>query len=501
LKRFSLPILLISGFLLSFSFAPYSLSFLSWFCLIPLFWIIENNSYKRIFIFSFLFGFVFYLSLLWWLYFLVVPLPKGVPLLLFIGVTLLCGYLSLYIAIFSIGTKYLGLFFSPLLWAVLEWIRGKSAIGFPWELLGTSQISYPPLIQFASFSGVYGVSAWIVWINMLLYFIIKKRRKVAVIGLLLSFILPLLYGKIRMEPGRNFIKVGVVQPNVSPEEKGDRGTIESLFSDLLDMTREITKERPSLLVYPETATLVNIERNSKYKERLQRILDTTGTTLITGTPLWDYEGDRFHYYNGAVLIKPHKGITQRYRKIKLVPFSERMPYSELLPFLKTFNKSLSGGDFSFGKDYTIFHLPEGDFAVLICFESIFPDFVQRFAHKGADFLVNITNDGWFGKTPGPYQHAEMALMRTVENGIPLIRCANNGLSLLADGYGRVLKRTGLFKKEILTGDIPGPLKPTFYNRYGNIFILISLISLIAGMILRWRGFISSASSSSSSSST
>lgn len=484
MKKFPLLILLISGFLLSFSFAPYSLSFLSWFSLIPLFWIIENDSYKRTFLFSFLFGLAFYLSLLWWLYFLVVPLPKGVPLLLFIGVTLLCGYLALYIAIFSIGTKYLGLLFSPFLWAVLEWIKGKSAIGFPWELLGTSQISYPPLIQFASFSGVYGVSAWIVWINILIYFIIKKRRRVAVIGLLLSFILPLLYGRIRMEPERNFIRVGVVQPNVSPEEKGDRETAELLFSDLLDMTRKLTKEKPYLLVYPETATLVNIERNSKYRERLQEILDTTEATLITGTLLWRYEEDGFHYYNGAALIKPHKGITQKYRKIKLVPFSERMPYSELFPFLKTFNRSLSGGDLSFGREYTLFHLPEGDFAVLICFESIFPDFVQKFTHRGVEFLVNITNDGWFGRTPGPHQHAEMAVMRTVENGVPLIRCANNGISLLADGYGRILKKTELFKKETLTGNIPRPLKPTFYSRYGNIFVFLSLFLLLIGVVLK-----------------
>ncbi|MEO0124788.1 MAG: apolipoprotein N-acyltransferase, partial [candidate division WOR-3 bacterium] len=123
---------------------------------------------------------------------------------------------------------------------------------------------------------------------------------------------------------------------------------------------------------------------------------------------------------------------------------------------------------------TIFQTPFGKFSCLICFESIFPDLTREFALRGADILVNITNDGWFGKTLGPYQHCELALMRSLELGKPLLRSANNGISLICDPYGRVVRKTKLFTKEILFGLLPKPLPPTVYQKFGDWFILLSL---------------------------
>ncbi len=480
--KFDLLILFVSAVALSFAFAPYPLRFLAFFSLVGLFMIIEKYPPKKVFLLGFFFGFFSSLSLLWWLYLLVVPLASWVKWLMYLGVTVLCAYLGLYTALFAWATRRLGLWVAPFIWAIVEFIRTKSQIAFPWTLLGYSQTPYVPIIQFASFTGVYGISAWVVLVNLCVYLTIKNYRK-AWIGLLLAFIIPLGYGFLTIRKNQEWKKVAIIQPNVGPNEKGDPRTRNYQFNDLIGLTRTALTEHPTLLVYPETATLSNIVRNFQFQQVLVNLVDSFQVSLITGSPLWDYD-DRFEFYNGAVLFVPHRGIVGEYRKMRLVPFSEKIPYSDVFKFLKKVDLEGVVGDFNFGKDYTVFPLPEGDFSVLICYEAIFPDLTRQFTKRGADFLINITNDGWFGRTPGPYQHCEMAVMRTVENGVPLIRDANNGISLIADSYGRVLAKTGLFTKAILVGSLPHPKSFTFYRRFGDIFIVICGFLVLTALILK-----------------
>jgi len=128
---------------------------------------------------------------------------------------------------------------------------------------------------------------------------------------------------------------------------------------------------------------------------------------------------------------------------------------------------LGQADFSPGKELVIFNNPKGRFAVLICFESIFPDLVRRFVIKGADFLVNITNDAWWGKTSGPFQHSQIAVFRAIENRISIARCANSGVSMFIDPYGRTYQKTKIFIRETVIGQIPPKKQTTFYTRYGD----------------------------------
>ncbi len=435
-----------------------------------------------------LFGAAFALFHLWWLYFLIIPIEPATKILLYLGVTILFFYLGLYAAVFSVVTKYLGVAFAPLVWAVMEFIRTKSEIGFPWGFLGYTQTPYVPIVQLASIFGVYGLSAWVLWINVVIYWILTKRHRLTyLIILIISFVLPIGYGRLRMKELPTALKVGIVQPNVGPNEKGDYQSRTRLTSELLGLIGRAMQGKPDLIILPETATLSDITRNKVLRDTIQSMVDSNNVYLFTGTPL--YTPGSPIYYNGAVLFKPGQtGFTEIYRKIHLVPFSEKIPYADKVPL---FRKIETGdmGDCTPGKEYILFTIQNSNvksqkFGCLICFESILPDLTRGFTERGADMLINITNDGWFGKTPGPYQHCELAILRSVENGVPLVRCANNGISLIADPYARIKSRTKLLTQAVVIDSVPSPLKPTFYRRYGDVFIYFAIGIIGAGIVIK-----------------
>jgi apolipoprotein N-acyltransferase len=463
---------------LNLAFSPFPFRFFAYFSLVPLFYLIERSSLKKALFYSFLFFFLFALFHLWWLYFLVVPVLEKTRFLLYLGVFVLFLYFGLYGLVFGLGVKKFGLFIAPLLWAVLEFIRTKSEIGFPWGLLGYTQTPYLPLIQFASITGVYGLSAFVVFLNLIIYQLLFTGKKRWAISLILAFLIPLSYGLLRLRRAEDNFKVAIIQPNVSPNEKGDRSTIEENIRSLLHLTQEALKENPFLLIYPETASLFDLTKDNWLRDEFLKISQTHRVYILIGTPIYEEKA----YFNGAVLIDPENGITGIYKKIHPVPFSERIPYIDKFPIFKPF-ATADMGNFTPGKEFTVFSLSRAKASCLICFESIFPDLTREFVTRGADLLVNITNDGWFGKTPGPYQHCELAVMRSVELGKPLLRSANNGISLITDPYGRVIKRTELFRQDILFGFAPKPLPSTLYQRFGDLFAFFSFtIIIIYGLV-------------------
>jgi len=521
--------LILSAFALSFAYAPFGARFLAYFSLIPLLLLIHKYSYKKVFWYGLIFGGAFALFHLWWLYFLIVPVEPVTKILLYLGVTVLFFYLGLYTAVFSIATKFLGIIFAPLVWAVLEFIRTKSEIGFPWGFLGYTQTPYIPIVQLSSIFGVYGLSTWVIWINLVILWIFQKKHKLTYLAILImSFILPVGFGLIRTNVGvtaQPQLKVAIVQPNVGPNEKGNYESRTRLTNELITLINKAREQKPDLIILPETATLVDITRNTELQQRLQSIVDSNNVYLFTGTPL--YKPDSPIYYNGAVMFEPRPELIKRlqierlkdnlrifqssnleidpvppvikegipksfdkiYRKIHLVPFSERIPYADKIPL---FRKIETGdmGDCTPGKEYTIFKLQtpnskfQINFACLICFESILPDLARGFTKRDADMLVNITNDGWFGKTPGPHQHCELAILRSVENGVSLVRCANNGISLIADPFGRTKSRTKLFTQTVVIDSVASPLHSTFYRRYGDIFIYFAMVLIVIGIVIK-----------------
>jgi len=413
-----------------------------------------------------------------------VPVEPVTRVLLCFGVALLFVYFGLYTAIFALLVRRLGLWAAPLIWPLLEFVKDLGQVAFPWDLLGYSMTPYLPFIQPAALGGVYLVSSWVVLINLLLYrhvcFAVAKEavpvaRRVAYgAGLVVTFAAPYVFAYLHVKPTEHWFNVSIVQPNVSPLEKGDRSSRERIYADLLGLTAYAGLTRPALIVCPETATLVDVtEEDSEIGGRMHALVDSLGIDVFTGTPLYDSAAS--NYSNGAVLLRPGEGsVAQRYRKMRLVPFSEKIPYSDAVPFLRKFIGTRDMGNWIIGTRPTVFDWSEGTLSCLICYEAIFPDLAREFVRRGADLLVVVTNDGWFGRLPGSSQHAELAVMRAVEQGVPMVRSANNGISFIVDPYGRVVKKTELFVKSVLRGPVWKPIAPTPYRRFGDWFIVLCL---------------------------
>jgi len=244
---------------------------------------------------------------------------------------------------------------------------------------------------------------------------------------------------------------------------------------LARMTREI--RGVEMIVWPETAVPLYVTHSSTYLDTIAALAAEAGAHILTGFPDYQRGENGITYYNSAMLVSPDRGPVREYRKIHLVPFGEMIPYEDRISFLKNIN--FGEGDFSPGRFYEVFQVGSRKFSVAICFEAIYPSLVRKFVARGAGFIVNITNDEWFGASAGPYQHAEMAVMRSVECRVGLARCANTGLSMLVDPYGRVTRRTELFTRDTLVGDVAEGSGRTPYRRAGHLVDLGLLVVPLA----------------------
>lgn len=458
--------------MLSFSFAPYPTRFLAFIALVPLFWLIDGT--KKPFLYGYLFGVGLGAGQVWWLVSQTFPLYPLIRFLLVVGVILLSAFLGLFPGLFASLTKRLGLWTAPLIWPAVEMIRELTDLAFPWELLGYSLTPWPVFTQTASLAGVYGLGALIVLVNLSVYQLLKNlkdSRKVLVWSGVLAgtFVFMLGFGLIRLGTARNekAFRAALVQPNVPTVLKGSRNLYDSLITAMLAQTRDAGRFAPDLILYPETATLVDLTKPAPYTEPYLALTDSLNVYLATGIPHTLREDGRLRFANSATLVHPDGSVDSLYIKIRLAPFGETIPFENILPFLGKID--VQGGHHYRGKDYVVYRDAPQPFSFLICYEAIFPLLTRNFVHRGARMLAAVTNDVWFGQLQGPAQHAEMAVMRTVENGVPMIRAANNGISMIVDPYGRVLASSQLLEKTIVAGDVPRATGPTIYTRFGFLF--------------------------------
>jgi apolipoprotein N-acyltransferase len=348
----------------------------------------------------------------------------------------------------------------PFVWAVLEWIQSNLFGGFGWALLGYSQYKNLPLIQVADFSGVYGVSFLIIMINSAIYRAMKKSfREIIMSAIILTMALSYGFLRLNEKNGEEAIKISVVQGNIPQEEKWDPGNSEYILDRYANLTRAASEDGPDLIVWPETSFPGFLFIDRMLTDEIMYITNEINTPLLLGA---NTEED-LKSFNSAVLLSPGKDFPDKYDKIHLVPFGEYVPFSDSFPLLR---RLVLGefGEFTAGKEFKIFDLEDKDlkmkvdFAVLICFEDIFPELAREFVRRGARFLVIITNDAWYGRSGAPYQHAACSVFRAIENRIPVVRCANTGYSCFIDSKGRIYdsvkeNKTNLFITGYKTSDI------------------------------------------------
>lgn len=484
LKRPHWQLALLSGILVGLSYPPLHLGFFAWFGFIPLIHIWLNTkpgqAAKLAFLASITTNFI---SLHW------IGFNSGAGFLpVFASLVGAILYLGIFWSVLGYFVSFMqersskGLIVLPFAWVTMELIRSLGALGFPWINLGLTQTEYLSLIQIADITGSYGISFWVVLINIGFYLtIISKDKRKHFILTSLIFVLVFGFGLIRIniinvvntEP----VSIAITQPNINPDEKWDPESREENFELMHGLLDSALNLNPDLVLWPESAVPAYL-RLSNYRRRpITEKLAKYNISLLSGTVdrIIDKYGEKI-YYNSTIFIKPD-GSTKMYNKVHLVPFAEYIPLSEKFPSLKKLN--FGQGNFSHGTEYTIFELDSIKFSNIICYESSMPKTVRRFVKNGAQFITIQANDGWLGNSAGPYQHFELAKLRAIENRVPIVRCANTGISGVIDPIGIVQHKIPLGMKSIITVDILPAQNLTFYTKYGEVFaILCIIISLI-----------------------
>jgi apolipoprotein N-acyltransferase len=490
----------LSSLLLILSFPNFNLWISAWFGFVPLFFVLENRPKTEAFLLSFFTGIIFWSGIIYWLIHVTLP-----------GTIILILYLALYFGVFGLAvsrysllaTRYSALII-PSLWVILEYIRAHLFTGFPWALLGYSQYLNLPIIQIADLTGAWGVSFLVVMVNAAIYSVIGCR--LSVIGARLKYLLlpilclivTLIYGyyKTYRTPNTEHripIKISVIQGNIPQELKWQPEVSRYISDKYSRLTEQASKTAPDLIIWPEASSPGLLGASDAVFKDIFSLAKKIKTPLVIGAVVRDSE----RYFNSALLVNSFGEIVDRYDKLHLVPFGEYIPLKKVLPFLETI---VPIGDITPGREYTIFKIPNpksqipnskitNNFAVLICFEDLFPELSRQFVLKGAQFLVNITNDAWYKKTGAAAQHFQASVFRAVENRVFLVRSANTGVSGFIDPSGRIISKVSdkfardIFIDGIDTRKITISKKPlTAYTRYGDIFIVVCVLFVLYGII-------------------
>jgi len=496
---------LLSGVLLVAAFPPIGLGAAAFFALTPLLFALFRRRYTRgeAFRAGYWMGIVFFLLLMWWILKLLPWAGVTIPWLMVPSLIILTLYLSLYPGFFCLllsalsrGKAVAAFFLTPSLWILLELARSRGELAFPWGVIGYGLARNVHFIQTAAWVGLFGVGFLVVTANALFAAALlarsKPRRTVLMaLGVLLVAGMGLHGWKTVSnysppESARS-VSVGVVQPNVSLEVKWKPEFEDSTFRLIDRLARIAAGGGAELIVFPETCAPVYIHHEKAAMRRLQFLSGELGVPIFIGfldAKRVD-EQAQVDVYNSSGLFTPDGGMRQ-YNKSHLLPFGEALPFSWKFRALRKLNFGQS--NFMRGGPQPPIESPVGSLGPLICFESIFPELSRHFVREGATLLVNITNDGWFGDTPGPHQHAEMCLYRAVENRRYLVRSANTGVSMVVDPMGRMLNSIGMDREGILIEPVQLLTTETFYTRHGEWTVLItSLLFAIVGIVLgRWR---------------
>ncbi len=386
------------------------------------------------------------------------------------------------------------------IWVTMEMILGRLLSGFPWDFLGVSQYKMLPIIQVAAFAGVYGVSFLIIWFSasLLLAGLALTRLPLSAATIsrnwLWEIMLPMLtiavvalYGisSIRSyRPPSETTRIALIQPSIPQTLIWDESENETRFRQLISLSERALTKNADILVWPE-ASVPNMLRHHDAtakgvielvkKHKAWAILGSDDAELRPGGTMRDID-----YFNSAFAISPEGELTAMYKKRQLVIFGEYIPFVKLLPFMKYLSPAGEAG-FTPGSAPVPFHLESlGVIAsVLICFEDTFPHLVRDYVEPNTDVLVNLTNNGWFGESAAQWQHAATAVFRAVENRVPLVRCANNGLTCWVDPIGRMHEvyfpdSRDIYKVGYKIAEVPvlgpGELRAlTFYTRHGDVF--------------------------------
>jgi len=486
-----------SAALLIFSFPDFNLWPLAWIALVPLFLIVARRTQPwRCFLLGWLFGTLFFYGSCYWLTYSMIHFGGIQPWLAFLlllpGAVLLGifpGVFTLVLARLIRNRETSALFLAPLLWSALEWGRLETT-GQLWNAIGYSQAYHPLLIQTARWGGVYVVGFFIVFVNAAIAFVILKRsaRALLISATLITLTALLVLLANRTSPsGQRSLKneaeaiVVAIQPNVPMEIVKSDEDVRKLTARHFEMSESALQQlpddgKPRLVIWPESPMNFAYGGDSPLRERLTAFVKANNTSVLLNS---QEVAPKDGIYNSALLINQEGRLVAQYDKIRLLPFGEYVPLPEWLPGAGLIRAMV--GDFTPGSNYGLMPIGTVRAGVFICIESAYPSIARRFTGEGADVLINISNDGYLGPTAVMRQHLANAVFRAVEDGRPLLRVTNTGITAFITSAGEVQDETQGFRPEVRTWTIVrASTAPTFYAAHGDLFVAgCALISLLA----------------------
>ncbi|MBW6516097.1 MAG: apolipoprotein N-acyltransferase [Candidatus Cloacimonetes bacterium] len=494
----------LAALLLGLSRYPLKLNFLAFFAFLPLLFLLQQASslrLKKIVKIALSFSTVYTLVALYWIS--VVTLPG------FIGLFILFGFYFILL-FFVVGRIYKvlpRLRFVGLItcWLSFEWLQNFGELRFPWFNLGYSLADYTSLIQISEIGGIYLLSLLILIINILLFKILisfpTHKTLLYIITLLIVLSIWIGWGNYRLHNLKlieDDFNASIVQVSIPQYIKWDEAFYDSTLALYREYTLKAAEEEPDLIILPESAIpdyVLNFSRPLTYVKNLVR---DTGIDLFLGLPHYEIDSDsgeyEYKFYNATTLFYKDGRIHQPYYKIILVPVGERIPFMDYIPPLR--NLQLGQANWEYGEDLVHFEVQKEDkkyrFSSLICFEIAFPHLTSQLAADDVDFMVNVTNDAWFKKTVGPYQHGMMTVIRAVETRTQIYRAANTGISMIVDPRGVIRQRTRLYEQTVINDKLYLYPEQTIYVRYMRnypaLFVFLSsllfIITILCGISIK-----------------
>ena len=486
----NLILVLLSGLLFGLSFIDIGVGFLCFFAFVPYLYFIIKATPKQAFLFGFLFGLFVTLITLYGVF--------NVKLIAFIGLLIA---LPLYFAILSVFLRKVHesfpkifLWVFPIIWIGFEYVMTLGSLNFPWLNVGYSLSNYYLLIQAADLLGIYGLSLLVMFINVLLFKTLSGRTKQFLV-ILIIFVLWIGYGIYRdktIKLKSSELKIGIIQLNVMQEDKWKPEKLVPTIDEYENQVRILAQVNDvDLVILPESAIPTYILHEPQYRKRLQNYALENKIYVLTGFPDYAVEMVKNHpkykFYNSATMIDTAGIFHEKYNKIRLVPFGERIPLLSTFPILEKLQ--FGQANFEFGTTYPLYKIDDLNFSILICFEGVFPEISRNYAKIGADVLVVITNDAWFKQTVLPHEHANNTKIRAIETRLPLIRAANTGISYIVNPKGRTVIKTDVYEKINITSTLKvkeSDRKTVFVN-FGYLFAPLcfwfSFVIIIISIIL------------------
>jgi apolipoprotein N-acyltransferase len=500
-------------------------SVFAWFGLVPLLWAVLSpdtvgnpRPFRRAFLLAYLCGVLWYMGNCYWVRDTMLhygDMPTGAPTLLLIAFSLVLG---LYFGLFGLGVMLvrqatgkhrLALIAAPFLWVALD-LAAARITSVPWDQVGYSQVDNVWLSAIAPWAGVYGISFFLVFVNTRFVeaMLLKERTRrlyhaAFAVALTLIGVAALFSHAARPVGSATAV---LVQPNLDvggDNEWNGPGQWDQHIADFIHLASEsATTGKPyiagipqtgaptaqthpahqDLVVWPEAPSPFS-ENDPRFQKAMTTIARTEQAPLIVGGLGADYSQDQQQWldYNAAMVFAPDGQRVGRYDKIHLVPFGEYIPFQQYLTFAHKLTGKVSS--FSRGTERTTFRLNGHRYGVFICYEAVFADEVRHFAQLGAEVLVNISDDGWYGDTSAPWQHLNMARMRAIENRRWLLRATNNGVTAAIDPYGRVRQSIPRHQADSLPAQYGFSDDVTFYTAHGDVFAWLCVLISVA--VLLW----------------